>query len=371
MKLLFYIQSFSPGGAERVAATLANHWAMKDWEVTTVTVDGTERDFYALDVRVRRVALDMAIRSRNPAQALRNNVCRVRALRRILEREKPDVSIAMMATSNATLALAGRLAGVVTVGSERTYPPAMPLGRFWEWVRRRTYPLLNGLVVQTEESAAWLRSHAPAKKIRVIPNPVNYPMIGHEPHVAPSEVLAPFRGQRMLLAVGRFGEEKRFDRLLTAFAEVCEKHTSWSLVILGQGPMHAALIQQAEELGIRGRIALPGAVGNIGEWYEAADLYALTSRFEGFPNTLLEALAHGVPAVAVDCETGPREIVRDEVDGLLVPQDDPNALPAALDRMMGDADLRARFAERAVEARERFAVERIAGQWEALFEEVI
>lgn len=83
-----------------------------------------------------------------------------------------------------------------------------------------------------------------------------------------------------------------------------------------------------------------------------------------------EELAYGLPAVAVDCEAGTREILRYEIDGLLVPQDDPEAQSAALDRMMGDAALRARFSERAVEARERFAAERTAGQWEALFWDV-
>lgn len=370
MKVLFYIQSLSSGGAERVTTTLANHWAEKGWEVVIVTVASEDRDFYKLDPRIERIALDMAIQSRNAGQALVYNLRRIWALLRILRREKPDVAIAMMATANATLAVAGRLADVPTIGSERTYPPALPLGRIWEWVRRRTYPLLDGLVAQTTHSAAWLRQHAPTKTIEVIPNPVNYPLKGYEPRVRPADVLEPLPGKRILLAVGRLQEQKGFDRLLTSFAKVSEKHSEWSLVILGQGRMRDALMLQTTGLGIADRVVLPGAVGNVGEWFESADLYALTSRFEGFPNTLLEALAYGVPSVAVDCETGPREIIRHEVDGLLVPQGDPEALVAALDRLMGDEALRERFSERAVEARERFAVERIAGMWEALFEEV-
>jgi glycosyltransferase involved in cell wall biosynthesis len=189
--------------------------------------------------------------------------------------------------------------------------------------------------------------------------------------VDPAEVKASLAGERLLLAVGRLDYQKGFDRLLAACAQVFQKHDDWSLVILGQGGQRETLLKQAKALGIHDRVALPGAVGNVGAWYESTDLYALTSRFEGFPNTLVEALAHGVPSVAVDCETGPREILRHEVDGLLVPQDDPDALETALDRLIGDSALRNRFAERAVEARERFAVERIAGEWETLFEEVI
>lgn len=371
MKLVFFLYSLSSGGAERVTATLANFWAGKGWQVVVVTAAGRELDFYTLDSRVERIALNMAFQSRNAGQALWHNLRRVWALRRILHHEKPDIAVAMMPTADVTLALAGHLAGISSVGSERTYPPAMPLGRAWESLRRLAYPLLDCMVAQTQVSADWLEANAPTQRIRVIPNPLRYPLERHEPVVDPHLVRSSLAGEHLLLAVGRLGEEKRFERLIAAFALVCEKHHDWSLVILGQGPLHQALLEQAEELGISDRVALPGAVGNVGDWFEAADLYTLTSRFEGFPNTLVEALAYGVPSVAVDCETGPREILRHEVDGLLVPQDDLDALVTAFDRLMGDADLRSRFAERAVEARDRFAVGTVGAAWEELFEEIL
>lgn len=370
MKLLFVISSLGPGGAERVTATLANYWAKKGWEVVLLTLAGSERDFYAVNGSVHRIALGMNRESRHAVWALANNASRIAALYRVLRRERPDVAVAIMATANVTLALAGHLAGVPTVGSERIHPPTLPLGRWWEFLRGRTYPLLRALVAQTAESAAWLREHAPAPHIAVIPNPVQYPLAAHPPRVSPARVSGAPQGRMMLLAVGRLEAQKGFDRLVAAFAEAIGRHPEWSLVILGQGSLRDALTEQAAELGIEGRVALPGAVGNVREWYEAADVYALTSRYEGFPNSLLEALACGLPAIAVDCETGPREIVRHEVDGLLVPQDDPAALVAALDRMMGDKSLRERLARRAVEARDRFALERIAAKWEALFADV-
>lgn len=369
-KILFFMHSLSAGGAERVTATLANHWARKGWLVTVVTVTGASRDFHALDARIHRIPLDMAADSRCASEAIWNNLCRVRALFKVLRREKPDVAIAMMATANVLLALAGWLAAVPAVGSERTYPPALPLGRIWEAARRRAYPLLDGIVAQTGDSASWLKANTRAGRIRVIPNPVCYPLERHDPFIDPAEVTASLAGERVLLAVGRLGEEKRFDLLVTAFAKLCEQHRSWRLVIIGEGRERETLFEQVKALGVHERVALPGAVGNVGDWYETADLYVLTSRFEGFPNALMEALAHGVPSVAVDCETGPREILRHEVDGLLVPQDDPVALESALHRLMADAYLRARFATAAVEVRERFALECMAVQWENLFKEV-
>lgn len=362
-----FIHSLSGGGAERVTATLANHWAQQGWLVTIVTAAGVERDFYELDERVERIALECDATSANTWQALGNNFRRIRALRRILKEHRPDAAVAMMTTANAVLAWASLGLPVVTVGSERTYPPAMPLGRAWSMVRRWSYPHLSALVAQTRQSAAWLQGNAPAPRIAVIPNPVRFPLPAHEPRLSPTVAREGTGCSRLLMAVGRLGEEKRFDRLLDAFASVSQAHPDWMLVILGEGRQRASLEDQITSLGLGERVRLPGAVGNVGEWYEAADIYSLTSRFEGFPNTLIEALAHGLPAVAVDCETGPREILRHEVDGLLVPQDDQKGLVEALDRIMGDPELRARLAERAVEAQGRFAVSSVAVRWEQLF----
>ena len=371
MRLLFYIHTLSSGGAERVTVTLANYWVERGWHVTVVTVTGRQRDFYSLDERIERITLSMDSVSARPWHAVVNNWRRVSALRRVLHEVRPDVAVAMMVTANVTLALAGWGVPVLTIGSERNHPPAMPLGRPWEVIRRCTYPRLSSLVAQTRQSADWLGAHAPAPHVAIIPNPLHYPLAVHEPRMPPATILDEKKRSHLLLAVGRLADQKGFDRLLNAFAAVRQDHPSWALVILGEGSQRAVLEDQISSLGIDDRVHLPGAVGNVGEWYEAADAYALSSRFEGFPNTLLEALAHGVPAVAVDCETGPREILRHEEDGLLVPQDDPQALVQALERLMGDAGLRQRFAGRAVEARERLAVERIAGQWEALFKGLI
>ena len=177
-------------------------------------------------------------------------------------------------------------------------------------------------------------------------------------------------GVRLLLAVGRLVEQKGFDWLLAAFCELAQKHPRWDLVILGEGPLRAELEGAARSARLEGRVFLPGRMGNLGEWYEHADLYVMSSRYEGFGNTLVEGLAHGLPAVSFDCDTGPRDIIRHEIDGLLVPPEDVASLAAA----PGPPDGRRRTCaasspQRAVEARERFSIERIAKKWEKLFEE--
>lgn len=368
MKLLFFISSLSGGGAERVTANLANHWARSGWQVTVVTLSSKTLDFYELNPGVKRIALDFVGDSPSPFTAITNNLHRLVALRQVLRQDRPQVALAMMSSSNILLALATiGLRGIATVGSERTHPPQFPLGVAWETLRKYLYRRLTAVVALTEESAAWLHQNTRVRKITVIPNAVYWPLPDLKPHI---KIPALPVGGMILLAVGRMSEEKQFDLLITVFQRLASDLPDWVLVILGEGPDRKLLEAQVQSTGLRDRILLPGRAGNVGRWYETADLYVMSSRFEGFPNSLVEAMAHGCAAVSFDCDTGPRDIIRHEVDGLLVPAGDLDALEAALRRMMSDTSLRHRFAERASETRERFSIGRIADMWKQLFEEV-
>lgn len=296
------------------------------------------------------------------------NLRRLARLRSILRQSDPDIALGMMTMANILLAYAGwGLAGPCRIGSERVHPPQFPLSRHWEALRRHAYGKLAGMTAMTQQSAEWLEQHTSTREVAVIPNAVLWPLPVLPPRVSPDSVCPP--GRRTLLAVGRLVWQKGFDILIDAFSRLAPKHAEWNLVILGDGALRTALQVQLQQAGLAARVFLPGKVGNVGEWFECADFYVMSSRFEGFPNTLVEALAHGLPAVSFDCDSGPRDILRDQLDGLLVPAGDQSALAAALDRLMGDAALRARFAARAIEVRERFSMERVAGLWQALFED--
>lgn len=365
-RLVIFIHSMGGGGAERVAANLANYWAQKGWEITVVTLASQSVDFYTLHPAVKRIALNLASESRSLGTALWQNVRRVIALRQTLRQIRPDVALGMMTTANVLLALAVFGLGIPAIGSERIHPPQAPLSPLWERLRRQTYGRLQAVAVLTRETGQWLKEHTNATRIAVIPNPIPWPLPAHEPIVKPDSVCRP--GRKVLLAVGRLEVQKGFDWLIDAFSALATKYPEWDLVILGEGSLRATLEKQVQTSGLARRVFLPGRVGNVGDWYERANLYVMSSRFEGFPNSLGEAMAYGLPAVSFDCETGPRDIIRHETDGLLVPAGDTQGLVATLDRLMGDAALRRRLATRAVEARERFALEKIASRWEALFE---
>lgn len=369
MKILLLTNSLAGGGAERVVATLAAFWAGKGWDVTVLTLAPRSEDFYVLAPQVGRIALDRAGASRNLVHGLLQNLGRVLALRRALRQLRPDVAVAMMSTPNVLLALASRgLPGLIAVGSERCYPPHAPLGRLWHALRRRTYGRLGAVVALTGECADWISIHCPARRVPVIPNPTPWPLPARPPLLAPGALCR--SGRKVLLAVGRLAPVKNFGTLLAVFARLAAAHPEWDLVILGEGPERPLLEAAVRAARLEGRVALPGIAGNVGDWYARAELFVMSSHSEGFPNALAEALAHGLPAVSFDCKTGPRDIIRDGVDGLLVPAGDAAALEQALGRVMRDSALRHALAARAGEARERFALARIAGMWEALFREL-
>ncbi|MDB5855693.1 MAG: glycosyl transferase [Herminiimonas sp.] len=367
MKLLIFTNDLSAGGAERVAASLANYWAGSDWKVTLVTLGPESHDFYPLHRAIERISLDLSGHSKNFMVGLLQNLRRVVALRSTLRQTRPDVALALMSTPNVLLALASHgVAGLTAIGSERSFPPRLPLGRAWNAMREKTYGKLAAVVALTEECADWVKLHSTAKLVPVIPNPISWPLQQHEPRIAPDSICR--KERKVLLAVGRLAAEKNLELLIQVFAELAPDHAEWDLIILGEGPERPVLEAQVRATALSGRVHLPGLAGNMGEWYARADLYVLSSRFEGFPNALAEALAHGVPAVSVDCDTGPRDIVRHGVDGLLVAAGDEDGLKTALNRLMQDSEFRAALGLRAAEARTRFSIQRVAGMWEKLFD---
>jgi len=366
VKILLLMHSLSAGGAERAACTLANFWAASGRDVNIVTLTPVSADFYPLDRRVGRISLDLAGASHHALHGLWQNVKRVVALRRLLRSLRPDIALAMMSTPNVLLALASLwLPALQTIGSERCYPPHAALGRLWHVLRRTLYGRLSAMVALTGECAHWIETHTSASRVVVIPNAIAWPLPDNPPRRSLPRLCQPQR--KLLLAVGRLEPVKNFDALIRAFARLARAFPDWDLIILGEGPERARLASTIRCMGLVQRVALPGVAGNVAYWYGEADLFALTSRSEGFPNALAEAMAHGVPAVSVDCNTGPRDIIRHGIDGLLVPPDDIAALSDALARVMGDATLRGQLASRSVEARERFSVAKIGQMWETLF----
>jgi glycosyltransferase involved in cell wall biosynthesis len=363
VKLLFFIASLQCGGAERVGATLCNHWAGKGWVVTLATFDdGTVPPFFPLAPGVRHVTLGLQRRSTGLLASVINNVRRVPRLRRFVAGERPDRIVSFIDGTNVLALLAAKGTGIPVVVSERIDPSQHPIPRPWRILRRLTYPWARAIVLQTRAAAAYFPERW-ASRIAVVPNPVPA-LAAASPGPAPRP-----DGRRLIVAMGRLDRQKGFDLLIRAFASVARARPDWDVTILGDGPERDALAAQVERAGLSGRVSLPGREPDAMGVLRRADLFVLSSRYEGFPNALCEAMACGLPVVAFDCPSGPAEIVRDGVDGLLVPAEDVAGLASAVSRLAGDPERRRAMGGRATEVSERFSVERIAGLWEKILED--
>jgi len=359
--ILFVVSSMQGGGAERVAALLSNHWVSNGHDVTLIpTFSARGECLYPLDrrVRLRYLADHVKSTSRSPWNAVK----RFLALRRVIREAHPDIIVSFLVHVNVVALVATLGLRVPLVVSERTDPRFFVIGHFWALGRRLTYWRAKWVVVQTEDVRRYIEIDCYGARAVVVPNPVVWPVSATEPTVHSEQVVR--EGRRLLLAVGRLGREKGFDLLIKAFAAVANEAPDWDLVILGEGSEREDLEAQRDALGLGDRTYLPGHVGNVGDWYERADLYVLSSRYEGFPNALVEAMAYGVPAVALDRSAGPRNIIRHEVDGLLVPVvEGPEGIAKALKKLMTNEGARRRFAEQARDVRDRFSMGKVATMW--------
>jgi glycosyltransferase involved in cell wall biosynthesis len=360
LRVTFVITNLDSGGAERVISIMANHWAQAGWPVTLLTFDeASAPPFYDLDSRIRLVPLGIYRASSNPAAAVASNLKRIKALRRAIRDSEPDVVISFLTFVNSLVLLATRGLGVPVVVSERNEPQMDPIGPAWKWLRRCTYSFATRLVTQTERGR---ESFPPAIQARttVIPNPV--PRFQPVDRATPSFTLA----RPALVSMGSFHPKKGFDLLLRAFARLKDRHPDWMLTIIGDGPLRTQIESLRDALGLKDRVHLPGRVKTPNHVLMQADLFVLSSRWEGWPMALAEAMACGLPVIATDCRTGPREMIHHGVDGLLVPPEDVDALEDAMDSLMADESKRKQLASRAVEVAERFEPHKVMGMWEEL-----
>lgn len=347
------------GGAERVMAGLASHLAGRGHDLTLHILN--EPDIFyplAAGVGVRTFARDplaSGVRLTRPWR-------RVCWLRGRLAALSPDVVVSFIEVANVITLLAARGLRLPVVVAERSNPRLHPVPWPYGGLRPWLYRGAARVVVQTESAAAWARRLAARERVAVLPNAV-WPPDDATPELA----LGP---GRWLVCMGRLVPLKRFDMVIDVFASLAVRHPAWSLLVLGEGEQRAALERAVERHGLGGRVLLPGTVRAPGALLRRCDLFVLASEYEGFPNALCEAMACGLPAVAFDCPNGPSEIVRDGVDGVLLPNGDRAALEAVLDRLMaGDAE-RARLASRAPEVVHRFGASEILARWEALLGDV-
>ena len=353
------------GGVQRSITIKANYWTQKGWKVTLLTLDDdTSPPFFELDPRINLIPLGIYQASSNLLSAVWNNLRRIIVLRRAIHDSKPDVVISFWTFVSVLVLLGTRGLGVPVVVSEEGDPLSDPPSRVLKWLRRWTYTFGTKIVVLTERAKACFHGKVEAKTT-VIPNAVA--LTTHTVKMLPDEDTS----KLSIVAMGRFSREKGFDILLRAFVKLKDIYPNWTLTIAGDGPLHTQIESLRDELGLEGRIHLPGLVKNPHQILKQADLFVLSSRWEGWPYVLLEAMSCGLPVISTDCRTGPSEMIRDGVDGVLVPPEDVEALAAAMDRLMSDESKRERLGSRALDVNERFPLDKVMGMWEEVLRTVV
>lgn len=359
MRITFVVPSMRCGGAERILTAMANYWAEQGRDVMILTLDSEKvTPFYSLSNKVLLRSLNVLSESKNLVAGVRNNFQRIFTLRKLIRAASPDVIISFLIRTNVRVLLATAGINVPVIVSERSDPFLAQPGRIWELLARFTYPLATRVTVFTAHAANYYPLSL-RKKVQVVPNPVP---------LSQSQVVLQENSYR-IVAVGRLEYVKGFDTLLKAFVLVRQKYPAATLTIWGEGSQRQELERLRASLNLADSVFLPGLTPDVTTALLNADLFVQASRWEGFGNALCEAMAVGLPVISTAC-SGPQEIIRDGIDGRLVPVENIDALAQTMLELLRDFPQRQLLARNALAITERFALSDIMNQWELLITEV-
>lgn len=367
-RVLFVINSLEGGGAERVFATVVNNLALAR-PVEVALLDSTP-DKYPIEpsITVTRLGAGGGL------------AASVRALSALVGQRRPRLIFSFLTRSNWAAVLVGRRYGIPVVISERVntsshFGPDLK-GRSSRLLVRALYPWAHRIVAVSEGVKTDLVCNygARADRVDVIHNPVDVDRIRSAGSATPTIDLPP----RFAVGVGRLVPNKDFATLVHAFSRV---EPGLDLLILGEGPERSALAALSAELGVRSRVHLPGFVDNPYAVVARAEMFVSTSRAEGFPNALVEALTLGVPAVCTDCESGPSEILGGDhsrksvgleecAHGMLVPVGSVEHMADGVNRMAAEPTRR-RFAAAALERAAGFGVSRTVAAYSSVIDRTL
>jgi glycosyltransferase involved in cell wall biosynthesis len=368
----FVLPSLAGGGAERVAVQVLSALDEGRWQ----------RSMY-LFKREGPYLADLPASVRLSSATSESRAGRMLELRRYIRETRPDLVVSFL--SYFTVLAAAKTAGV---GARVVFVLGTPMSAFlndadyhWKTPSHRTfftmitragYNLADAIATTSQGVSDDLMEHFGVREsaIKVVHNPIDFDAM-NDAVAEPLDVAEAREWKHpAIVSAGRLAEAKNFPLLIDAMALLRRRLPAARLFILGQGDQEPQLRQQIASLGLSDAVRLCGFQRNPWKYIARADVFALTSRYEGFGNVLVEAMACGVPVV-VTSSPGPLEIVRDNVDGVIVPEHTASAVAQALELMLTDDRRRASMAAAAREASSRFALPVIAGQYDAWFSELV
>ena len=327
--IVFYIGSLSRGGAERVIVNLAEFFFSQGYQVTIVT-KMKEKTEYEVSEGIHRILADIEGEEISSGR-IKNLYRRIYKLRNIFKQIQPDCIVSFIGKNNFMSIAASRGLHIPVIVSVRSAPDREYAGRINKLLVSVLFGMAEGVVLQTTQARAFFRKGIQKKSV-ILPNPLN-----------PNFVKEPFTGKRKkeIVWVGRMDENKNPRMLLEAFHHIYKQHEDWKVIYYGDGEQK----EQLEELCIRyhlqDKVRFAGKVDGVENLIDKASVFCLTSRVEGMPNALLEAMALGVVPISTDCPCGgPRDLIRNGINGILIPVDDIDALAQALDELLSDENKR-------------------------------
>ncbi len=366
------VNAFAGGGVARAVANLTNQ-LVETRPVRIISLDRRPTARYPLDPAVEVVVL--RDRQRHEDRRLDRVPSRLRPvpssramslrtdllLRRAIRGIRSGVVVSTRPSLHLALVTFAR-SGVTTVGWDHLNFPVRMSRPEQSAVLRAAIPRLDGFVVLTAADAADYRAALPQAEteIRVIRNALSWPVATEPPALE-----AP-----VVVAAGRLTAQKGYPRLVRAFARTGATHPEWRLHIYGEGEGREHLTRLVRRLGLQSRVELCGYTHDLPGVMRGASVYAMGSRWEGFPMVLIEAMSVGLPVIAFDSPRGPAEIIRHRVNGLLVPDDRGRAFSRGLQSLMRDADLRRRMGQEALRDARQLTPDRIAADWDRLLDDL-
>ena len=374
MKILYLIHStYNPGGMERVLLNKVRYFVEeKGWEVTVVTTDQHNRpSFYPFPEGVKMIDLSVNYSDDNEKPFVKKFLGYLQRRRlhknlfkKVLEQERPDIVDCFYPGECSFVP--GLKDGSVKVMElhqsklfHHQYNRSGLMGladKIRAWMDDRLVRKFDRFVVLTNEDAG-LWGEMPG--IRVIPNAANFIADKYSDCSA-----------KRVIAVGRLDYQKSFDRLILVWEKVYQQMPDWRLDIFGQGEWKEMLQQMIDERGLGECVKLNAPTKEIGKEYAESSMLVMSSHYEGFPMVMIEAMACGLPAVCFDFKCGPRDIIAEGENGLIVPDGDIEGLASSLVRLMKDDELRKKMGENAKKVVETYSEEKVMTKWLDLFEEI-
>lgn len=358
MKIAFTTGGFHrSGGTERVGTLIANALADKGYDVTIMSFARVQKPFYALDKRVRHKAILPYFFWR----LRRFEKLALWAAHRHYCREQFDVVIDIDDISSYFTLKA--LKGLQTKHVAWDHFNYLEVEKDPE--RQRAVDMVinysNALVLLTQKDVELYNQHYTIKKglIHQIYNPISFDSVRFLKH-----------SSKVVIAAGHLNEAKGFDVLLRIWALVEQKVSGWQLFIYGDGALEDALKSEATFLNLR-NVCFKGRTNDMLNAYKNAAIYALSSRHEGFPMVLLEAMAMSLPMVAFNCPTGPSEMVEDGKNGFLIPAFDEKQFAEKLIVLMQNEELRYSMSVASYQTSQKYLLDNIVTQWDQLLQSMI